>query len=179
MEVRENRVQNIEKPIKKKRSQADKVGKHKYQLQRLDRIEKRLASIDRKLDRIEFGIKPSLVYEKSDITDIACKDEVDKEILQVLFEAGSLGLLPKDVALKLARFKVTRHHVSRRLKRMNRLLRKKLDESVAEQRGWHWAITSFGTEAYRVSEKDLAAEGLSVSDNGRSGEALGVFDVEP
>jgi hypothetical protein len=65
MEVKENTVQNIEKPIKKKRSQADKVGKHKYQLQRLDRIEKRLDSIGRKLDRIEFGIKPNLVYEKA------------------------------------------------------------------------------------------------------------------
>ena len=114
----------------------------------MDRIDRRLDSIDRKLDRIEFGIKPSLVYEKRDITDIACKDEVDREILQALFEAGSPGLLPKDVAFKLARFKVTRHHVSRRLRRMNRLLHKKLDESVAEQRGWHWAMTSFALEAY-------------------------------
>ena len=157
MEVKQNIVQNMEKPQKKKRSQADKVGKHKYQLQRLDRIEKRLASIDRKLDRIEFGIKPNLVYEKSDITEVACKDEVDKEILQALFEAGSQGLLPKDVAVKLLRFKVTRHHVSRRLRRMNRLLRKKLDESVAEQRGWHWAITSFALEAYGARLADEPA----------------------
>lgn len=154
MEVKENTVQNIQKPIKKKRSQADKVGKHKYELQRMDRIEKRLDSIDRKLDRIEFGIKPSLVYEKSDITEIACKDEVDREILQALFEAGSSGLLPKDVAAKLAGFKVTRHHVSRRLGRMNRRLQEKLNEAVAEQRGWHWALTRFALEAYGATEED-------------------------
>ena len=164
MEVKENTVQNIEKPIKKKRSQADKVGKHKYQLQRLDRIEKRLDSINRKLDRIEFGIKPNLVYEKSDIIEVACKDEVDREILQVLFEAGSTGLLPKDVAAKLLRFKVTRHHVSRRLRRMNRLLRKKLDDSVAEQRGWHWALTSFALEAFGSTEEDMQSARSSKED---------------
>jgi hypothetical protein len=153
MEVSEDTVQKPEILKKKKRSQADKVGKHKYELQRLARIEKRLDSIDRKLDRIEFGMKPSLVYEKSDIEEIACKDEVDREILQALFEAGSFGLLPKDAALKLARFKVTRHNVSRRLSRMNRHLQKKLDESIAEQRGWHWALSSFTVNAWGENKK--------------------------
>jgi|WetSurMetagenome_2_1015567.scaffolds.fasta_scaffold56825_4 hypothetical protein len=154
MEVSENNAQNVEKSEKKRRSQADKVGKHKYELQRLDRIEKRLDSIDRKLDRIEFGMKPSLVYRKSDIEEIACKDEVDREILQALFEAGSPGLLPKDVAMKLAKFKVTRHHVSRRLRSMNRHLQKKLNESIVEQRGWHWALTSFAIESWGETIKD-------------------------
>jgi hypothetical protein len=153
MEVSENTIQKSEKLNKKKRSQADKVGKHKYELQRLSQIEKRLNSIDRKLDRIEFGIKPNLVYEKNDIEEIACKDEVDREILQVLFEAGSSGLLPKDAAVKLARFKVTRHNVSRRLSRMNRHLQKKLNESVAEQRGWHWALTSFTVNVWGENKK--------------------------
>jgi hypothetical protein len=124
-------------------------------LQRLNRIEKRLDSIDRKLDRIEYGIKPSLVYEKSDIEEIACRDEVDGEILQALFEAGSPGLLPKDVAAKLVRYKITRHHVSRRLRRMNGRLKKKLNESVAEQRGWHWALTSFVMESWGETETHL------------------------
>ena len=43
------------------------------------------------------------------IMRVACLDEVDREILHVLFEAGSPGVLPKDVATKLARFEVTRH----------------------------------------------------------------------
>jgi len=161
METSDRPVQNIEKPKKKKRSQADKVGKHKYELHRMDRIEKRLDSIDRKLNRIEFGIKPSLVYEKSDIQEIACKDEVARAILQALFEAGSPGLLPKEVAVKLARFKVTRHHVSRRLGRMNKRLQEKLNEAVAEQRGWHWALTRFALEAYGATEEDTVAGGFS------------------
>ena len=35
------------------------------------------------------------------IERLACEDEIDREILQVLYEAGSPGLLPKDVAVKL------------------------------------------------------------------------------
>jgi hypothetical protein len=40
---------------------------------------------------------------------IACKDEVDKEILRLLFEAGTPGMLPNALAQKLERFKITRH----------------------------------------------------------------------
>jgi hypothetical protein len=46
------------------------------------------------------------------------------EIMHLLFEAGSPGLLPKDLATKLERFKVTRHHVTRRIERMNKRLEK-------------------------------------------------------
>lgn len=178
MEANENTAQNTaeapEKGQKKKRSQAAKVGKHKYELQRMDRIERRLDSIDRKLDRIEFGMKPSLVYQKGDIEEVACKDEVDREILQALFEAGSPGLLPKDVAVKLARFKVSRHHVSRRLRRMNRRLHEKLDETVAEQRGWHWALTSFAFEAYGDSKEQAFSSDHGVTElSGEGGLGVG------
>jgi hypothetical protein len=57
-------------------------------------------------------------------------------------------LLPKDLAVKLERFKVTRHQISRRLVRMKKRLMRKLGELVAEQRGWHWALTSFALDAY-------------------------------
>jgi hypothetical protein len=100
-------------------------------------------------------MKPSLCYDQPIIERFSCIDEVDKAILQVLFEAGSSGLLPKEVAVRLERFKVTRHHVSRRLKRMNKRLQKQIKESVAEQYGWHWALTSFALEAYGATEEDL------------------------
>jgi hypothetical protein len=59
-----------------------------------------------------------------------------------------LGLLPKDLAVKLERFRVARHQVSRRILRMNKRLEKEFGEQVAEQRGWHWALTSFAVEAW-------------------------------
>ena len=84
---------------------------------------------------------------------MACEDEVDREILRLLFEAGSPGLLPKDLAAKLARFKVQRFQISRRILRMNKRLQIEFGAEVAEQRGWHWALTSFAFETWGGNEK--------------------------
>lgn len=78
-------------------------------------------------------------------------DEVNREILQLLFEAGSHSVLSMDWAAKLARFKVTRHQVSRRILRMNKRLEKEFGEHAAEKRGWHWALTGFVVEAWGES----------------------------
>ena len=43
---------------------------------------------------------------------------------------------------------------------MNKRLAKELDSTVVERRGWCWAMTSFGADAYKESEKDLLAEGV-------------------
>ena len=90
------------------------------------------------------------------IEKIACLYEVDREILQVLYEAGSPGVLPKDLATKLARFKVTRHQISRRLLRINKRLEKEFGEHIGEKRGWHWALTSFTVEVWGASEESLS-----------------------
>jgi hypothetical protein len=80
--------------------------------------------------------------------------EVDKEILQMLFEAGNPGMLPKDLQAKLEQFKVTRHQISRRILRMNKRLEKEFGECIAEKRGWHWAFTSFAMETWRETENE-------------------------
>ena len=90
----------------------------------------------------------SFNFDKSLIERIACQDEVDREILRLLFEAGASGLLPKDLAVKLDRFKVMRHQVSRRILRMNKRIEKEFGEQIVERRGWHWALTSFAIEIW-------------------------------
>jgi len=64
------------------------------------------------LRTIFAGLKGSFNFEQSIIEGISCEDEFDREILRLLFEAGSVGLLPKDVALKLVKFTITRHLVA-------------------------------------------------------------------
>jgi hypothetical protein len=152
MEAKENPVQNEaevpKNPAKAKRSQADKVGKLKYLLQKDKELAQELCEIKLMLRTIFEGLKPSFNFKRPLIEKIACEDQIDLAILQALFESGSAGLLPKDLAVKLERFKVTRHQISRRLVRMNKRLLKKLGECVAEQRGWHWAMTSFTLDSY-------------------------------
>ena len=101
------------------------------------------------LRTIFAGLKGSFNFEQSLIERIACKDEVDREILQLLFEAGSPGLLPKDLAARLVAFKVTCHQISRRILRINKRLKKEFGEYLVEKRGWHWALTSFAVEVGR------------------------------
>ena len=98
------------------------------------------------------GLKGSFNFDQSVIERIACEDEVDREILQVLFEAGFPGVLPKNLVTKLERFKVTRNQISRRLLRMNKRLEKEFGEHVAEKRGWCWALTSFAAEVWGETE---------------------------
>ncbi len=166
MEASEKPVQSMpvapQKAVKKKRSQADKVGKLKYLLAKDKKLDRDVAEIKLLLRVIFAGLKDSLHFEKSLIEEAACEDEIDKAILQLLFEAGAHGLLPKDIATKLAEFQITRHQVTRRIIRMNKRLAKELDSAVVERRGWCWAMTSFGVDAYKASEKDLLAEGVTI-----------------
>jgi hypothetical protein len=157
METAEKPVQNT----KKKRSQSDKIGRLKYNQQLLKQTLAEVEEVKLMLRTIFAGLKNSFNFEQSLIERIACEDEVDREILRLLFEAGGLGLLPKDLALKLERFKVARHQVSRRILRMNKRLEQEFGEKVAEQRGWHWALTSFAVEAWSKTKDELSCLGGS------------------
>ena len=148
MEETENPVQNT----KKKRTQSDKIGRLKYNQQLLKQTLAEVEEVKLMLRTIFAGLKDSFNFDQSLIERIACVDEVDREILHLLYEAGSFGLLPKDLALKLIIFKITRYQISRRILRMNKRLEKEFGERIAEQRGWHWALTGFAMEAWGKHE---------------------------
>jgi hypothetical protein len=115
----------------------------------LNHQESRFLSVAR---TIFAGLRGSFNFEQSLIERIACRDEVDREIVHALFEAGSPGLLPRELAAKLERFKVTRHQISLRILRMNKRL-EELGERIAEKRGWHWALTGFVIESWGDTEE--------------------------
>ena len=148
METSEKPVQNT----KKRRNQSDKVGRLKYNQQLLKKTLAEVEEVKLMLRTIFAGLKGSFDFEQSLIERVAYRDELDKEILQAIFEAGSPGLLPKDLAAKLNAFKVTRHQISRRILRMNKRLEKEFGEHVAEKRGWHWAITNFVLETWNETK---------------------------
>jgi hypothetical protein len=98
--------------IKKKRSQSDKIGCLKYNQQLHKQTLSEVEEVKLMLRTIFAGLKDTFNFDQSLIQRVTCKDKIDRQILQLLFEAGSLGLLPKDLAVKLERFKITRHQVS-------------------------------------------------------------------
>ncbi len=144
METEEKPVQNQ----KMKRSQSDKIGRLKYNQQLLKQTLEEVEEVKLMLRTIFAGLKGSFNFDQSLIERVACADEVDREILRFLFEAGSPGLLPKDLKTKLESFRVTRHQISRRIVRMNKRLKKEFGEPIAEKRGWHWALTAFANEIW-------------------------------
>lgn len=150
-------MENCEKPVqkgKKRRSQSDKIGRLKYNQQLLKRTLAEVEEVKLMLRTIFAGLKGSFNFEQSLIERVACEDEVDREILQALFEAGSPGVLPKDLAVRLERFKITRHQISRRILRMDKRLKKEFGEHIAEKRGWHWALTNFALGVWGENERN-------------------------
>src|SRR5659263_413036 len=97
MEDTEKAVQND----KKKRTQSDKRGRLKYNQQLLKQTLAEIEEVKFMLRTIFAGLKGSFNFEQSLIERVACEDEVDQEILRLLFEAGSPGMLPKDLQAKL------------------------------------------------------------------------------
>ena len=144
---------NLFRTRRKGRSQSEKVGRLKYNQQLLNEALLEIEEVKLMLRTIFAGLKGSFNFEQSLIERIACEDEVDLEILRLLFEAGSPGMLPNDLAGKLERFKITRHQISRRILRMNKRLEKEFGECIAEKRGWHWALTSFAVEIWGETDK--------------------------
>jgi len=150
-------METAEKPVqdtKKKRSQSDKIGRLKYNQQLLKQTLSEIEEVKLMLRTIFAGLKGSFNFEQSLIERVVCEDEIDREILRLLFEAGSPGLLPKDLAIRLQHFKITRHQVSRRILRMNKRLKNQFGERIVEKRGWHWALTSFAVEIWGETNQD-------------------------
>lgn len=152
----ETSEKTAQKP-RKKRSESEKVGRIKYLIELAKRIDGKLDSLDRRVSRIERYRKRDLDFVRSDIEDV-CVDEVDREIVRLLFEAGDSGLLPRVIAQRLESFKVTRFQVARRIGRMNKQLRERLDECLFEQRGWRWALSSFAVGAWGAGSEKVEVE---------------------
>lgn len=141
-----------EKAVRKKRSRADKMGKWRYLEQLEKRIFHKIADLDLKMRILMEGLGPFLHFKKPLIEEYCCKDQVDCLVLGVLYEAGPRGLLPKDIAAQLKGYGIIRHHVTRRLRRMNKRLQKELGENVAERLGWRWVLTEFAFDIWDEAE---------------------------
>jgi hypothetical protein len=79
-------------------------------------------------------------------------------IVDVLLGAGSEGMLPKDIAARLTMYRISRWHVSRRLVRMNKRLKKEIDQNVAERRGWKWSLTIFINEKWGSTKEEMETD---------------------
>jgi len=154
----ETTTESVQTP-RKRRPQEAKVGRIKYTLQLIKDLRKDMEEIKLMQRTICAGLKGLFNFQKPMIQRVACGDEVDQEILEILYEAGSRGVLPKDVSFRLGSYNVRRHQVTRRIQRMNRRMEKEIGERLVEKRGWHWALTGFGLKVWGKEDgEDVGAD---------------------
>ena len=141
-----------EKP-RKKRTAEQKIGRQKVHeiktnkvYSQNERILEQLRWIRIRLERIGEAD-----YSVKDVEGFAVHDEVDREIVQRIREAGLPGVLPKfaaaDVNLR-GNFALKYYDVSRRILRMNKRLHHKTGKCLFEKRGHAWALTRFAFDSY-------------------------------
>jgi RNA polymerase-binding transcription factor DksA len=155
-DLEENMVQTTEKDREKpknKRSAEEKIGRLKYHevltkkvFAQNERLLGELRWIRRRLERIGEA-----EYSVCDVEGFAVLDEVDREIVQRIREAGVPGVLPKVVAADVnlrGNFALRYYDVSRRILRMNKRLHFETGKCLFEKRGHAWALTRFAFESY-------------------------------
>lgn len=74
---------------KKEWGQSEVIGRLKYNQQLLKQTLAEVEEVKLMLRTIFAGLKDSFNFEKPLIERIVCVDEIDKDVLQLLFEAGS------------------------------------------------------------------------------------------
>jgi hypothetical protein len=149
----------IQKP-KKKRSQAEKIGRLKYNQFLLKRVLTEIREV-RAIERIILnGLKSAGYFHFGVpmIQKLACADQVDVEIVELVLAVGLQGIFPKDVAANLSQYSLKHYHVSRRILRMNKRLEYETGERLFEKRGWKWALTRFAFDVWGETEKEMKQE---------------------
>jgi len=152
---------NEKKPIEptrktgRKRAQWDRKGAYKYLLEHLRWIRRELRETKLTLRFIAKGLGPTLNFDTEYLVDVACSDEVDREILEVLSTASSTGLLPRDVAFQLEKYQLKPWNVTQRIRRMNKKLDARIGKLMAEKRGLCWALTSFAEKSWDATKEEI------------------------
>jgi hypothetical protein len=140
--------------IPKRRSQADKIGKHKYELALLHRIEGKLNHIEHMQRIIFHGLSGYFQFNRPLIEKVATESEMDLAVVSIIFEAGSAGILAKDIAANLPEYNLEKHKILRIVNRVNKNIEKAFGKIIIEKRGKKWTFTSFGVEIWGKTEED-------------------------
>jgi len=129
--------------VKKRRTPEEKYGKYKWQRILINRNSRELREIKRMLRGLSLGLNHLMDYNSEYLLKMVCRDSRDEVILDVLHECGPAGLSPKEIFLKVRRYGLKYHHITRRIKRMNKRMMNELGERVADKVGRNWALSDF------------------------------------
>jgi hypothetical protein len=156
----------IAQEAKKKRSPEQKYGRQRWNQTLLKRV---YNQNERILDELRWVRRRLQAEGYNDYTvpmiqKFAVVDQVDLEILDIVFRVGSPGIYPSKIAKdldaiaeqnKLKPYGLSRFNVSDRIMRMNKRLHFETGELLFEKRGQKWALTAFAFEVWGETEKEV------------------------
>ena len=143
------------KNVKKMRTLDQKYGKYKWMRILIDRNTEELREIRRIVTGLSRGLSYMMDFESDYLGKMVCRDSRDEVILDVLCAAGPAGLSPKEIFLKVRRYGLKYHHISRRIKRMNKRMQNEIGERVADKVGRNWALSDFMLHNWSVKMNEL------------------------
>lgn len=146
------------KPVKKRRTRAEKVGRRKYIIQLIKRLDRKIDKIDLRTRQMMAGLHEWMNFEANYIEEVVCRDQVDSVLIARLIQAGEGGISPSEIVRDMPQYGLKRWDVTRRIQRMNKKLTKELDKKVAEKRGRKWAATSFAFKVWGLSKEEVKEE---------------------
>jgi len=140
---------------KEKRKIWMKKGSYKYLLQLLHGLRREIRELRKTQRYMIQGLEHEFLFDTEYIIDIACRDEVDEAIIDVLRSAGEAGKLPKDIANNLKRYKLKPWNVTQRIRRMNKRLDQHIAKQLAEKRGLRWALTNWAFQNLGATKAEI------------------------
>ena len=129
--------------VKRRRSPEEKYGRYKWIRMLIRRNSEEIREIKRMLRGLSRGLSHLMDFDSEYLVNMVCRDSRDRAILDVLRAAGSAGLPPKKIHARVRRYGLKYHHITRRIKRMNKRMENEIGERVADKVGRNWALSSF------------------------------------
>jgi len=130
-------AQNGSEKPQKRRSEEEKVGRRKWIIRTLKRMEDRQKRIDRRTRMLAAGLRELFILGEDYVSMVACQDENDVAILSALREAGATGRQSGELAAQLD---IDHRDVSRRIHRMNKQIEQEIGENIITKHGHKWKL---------------------------------------
>ena len=144
--------------VKKQRSPEKKYGKYKWLRILIDRNSRELRELKCLVKGISLGLGYLMDFDSEYLVGMVCCDSRDEMILDVLRAAGSDGLSPKEIHFKVRRYGLKYHHITRRIKRMNRRMQNEIGERVTDKVGRNWALSRFMVHNWSAKTNEFQNE---------------------
>jgi len=144
--------------VKRRRSPEEKYGRYKWIRMLVRRNSEEIREIKRMLRGLSRGLSHLMDFDSEYLVNMVCRDSRDRAILDVLRAAGSAGLSPKQIHAKVRRYGLKYHHVTRRIKRMNKRMQNEIGEPLADKVGRNWALSHFMLRNWTAKMNEVETE---------------------